>query len=88
MSLYHSAMDPVVDIVSYDARHHNGVVRLWRVDVENDPLNVDSVVGAPVHAISFTLNNDGSFTYVHDGSAATPEEALLRQYAAASATAP
>jgi VCBS repeat-containing protein len=36
-------------------------------DAENDPLTFILVSG-PMYAASFTLNPDGTFTYVHDGS--------------------
>ncbi|MCG8408182.1 MAG: Ig-like domain-containing protein, partial [Phycisphaerales bacterium] len=39
-------------------------------DVDNDPLTelmVTQVGGDPVNATTFTLNNDGTFTYEHDG---------------------
>ena len=36
-------------------------------DAENDPLTFILVSG-PMYAASFTLNADGTFTYVHDGS--------------------
>ncbi|MCA9057059.1 MAG: DUF2341 domain-containing protein, partial [Planctomycetaceae bacterium] len=39
-------------------------------DAESSPLTT-SVVTGPTHAASFTLNTDGSFTYVHDGSETT-----------------
>ncbi|MCG8403774.1 MAG: Ig-like domain-containing protein, partial [Phycisphaerales bacterium] len=39
-------------------------------DVDNDPLTeltVTQVGGDPANAATFTLNNDGTFTYEHDG---------------------
>ena len=36
-------------------------------DVDGDPFTAIKVTD-PLHATSFTLNPDGSFTYVHDGS--------------------
>ncbi len=37
------------------------------VDVDNDPLTATLVTG-PSNSTSFSLNPDGSFTYVHDGT--------------------
>src|SRR5581483_5601390 len=37
------------------------------IDVDSAPVTAVLVSG-PAHASSFTLNADGSFTYVHDGS--------------------
>jgi len=39
-------------------------------DPDGDPLTV-TLVSGPANASSFTLNADGSFTYVHDGSETT-----------------
>lgn len=39
-------------------------------DREGDPLSV-SLVSGPANAASFSLNSDGSFNYVHDGSETT-----------------
>jgi VCBS repeat-containing protein len=36
-------------------------------DVDGDALSA-AVVSGPAHAVSFTLNTDGSFIYTHDGS--------------------
>ncbi|HYI11114.1 MAG TPA: Ig-like domain-containing protein [Thermoanaerobaculia bacterium] len=41
-------------------------------DPESDPLTAVLVSG-PAHASSFTLNADGTFTYVHDGSGTTSD---------------
>jgi VCBS repeat-containing protein len=41
-------------------------------DAENDSLNAVLVSG-PLHASSFALNADGSFTYEHDGSETTTD---------------
>jgi VCBS repeat-containing protein len=41
-------------------------------DAEANPLTAILVSG-PAHASSFTLNSDGSFTYVHDGSETTSD---------------
>ena len=41
-------------------------------DAENNPLTAVLVTG-PAHASSFTLNSNGSFTYVHDGSETTTD---------------
>jgi VCBS repeat-containing protein len=37
------------------------------------PVGVVTLVTGPAHASSFTLNPDGSFTYVHDGSETTSD---------------
>src|SRR5207244_2000392 len=37
------------------------------------PVGVVTLVSGPAHAASFTLNADGSFTYVHDGSETTSD---------------
>jgi VCBS repeat-containing protein len=42
------------------------------VDPDGDPMTVALVTG-PAHASSFTLNPNGSFTYVHDGSETTSD---------------
>ncbi len=41
-------------------------------DADGDPLAAALVTG-PTHASSFTLNPNGSFTYVHDGSETTTD---------------
>jgi VCBS repeat-containing protein len=41
-------------------------------DAENDSLTA-TLVSGPSHASSFTLNADGSYTYVHDGSETTSD---------------
>ena len=47
------------------------------VDVDGDLLTV-SLVSGPARAASFTLNPDGSFTYVHDGSETTTDSFTYR----------
>jgi VCBS repeat-containing protein len=42
------------------------------VDPEGQPITAILVTG-PLHASSFALNSDGSFTYVHDGSETTTD---------------
>lgn len=46
-------------------------------DVDGNVLTV-SLVSGPAHAASFTLNMDGSFTYVHDGSETTADSFVYR----------
>ena len=46
-------------------------------DVEGSTLNAILVSG-PAHASSFTLNADGSFSYVHDGSEPTTDSFTYR----------
>jgi hypothetical protein len=46
-------------------------------DVDGNVLTV-SLVSGPVHAASFTLNPDGSFSYVHDGSETTADSFTYR----------
>ena len=48
-------------------------------DAEDDDLTADEVTG-PQHAESFTLNDDGSFTYVHDGGEDTTDSFTYRVY--------
>jgi len=47
------------------------------IDADGDVLTV-SLVSGPAHAASFTLNTDGSFTYVHDGSETTADSFVYR----------
>ena len=42
------------------------------VDAGGDPMTA-TLVSGPAHASSFSLNADGSFTYVHDGSETTSD---------------
>ena len=46
-------------------------------DPDGDPITAVLVSG-PAHASSFTLNADGSFTYVHDGSETTSDSFTYR----------
>lgn len=46
-------------------------------DPEGSLLNA-SLVSAPSHASSFTLNTDGTFSYMHDGSATTSDSFSYR----------
>jgi VCBS repeat-containing protein len=46
-------------------------------DVDSSTLTATLVTG-PVHASSFTLNADGSFSYVHDGSETTSDAFTYR----------
>jgi VCBS repeat-containing protein len=46
-------------------------------DAENDSLTAILVTG-PAHASSFSLNPDGTFTYVHDGSETTTDSFTYR----------
>jgi hypothetical protein len=46
-------------------------------DPDNDNLTV-SIVSGPSHAASFSLNPDGSFNYVHDGSETTTDSFTYR----------
>src|SRR5438094_10248383 len=46
-------------------------------DAENNALTAVLVTG-PAHASSFTLNPDGSFVYVHDGSETTTDSFTYR----------
>ena len=57
------------DILSVDAA--SGVLANdW--DAEGDPLTA-TLISGPSSAASFTLNADGSFTYVHDGGETTTD---------------
>ncbi|MCC6454022.1 MAG: tandem-95 repeat protein [Caldilineaceae bacterium] len=46
-------------------------------DIENDPLTAVIVAG-PAHAASFTLDAEGGFTYVHDGSETAADQFTYR----------
>ena len=46
-------------------------------DQNADSLSVSLVTG-PAHSASFTLNSDGSFNYVHDGSETTTDSFVYR----------
>ena len=48
-------------------------------DVERSQLTAATVTG-PQHAAAFTLNDDGTFTYVHDGSETTSDSFTYRVY--------
>ena len=46
-------------------------------DTDSEPLTAIVVTG-PAHAFSFTLNPDGTFTYMHDGSETTSDSFTYR----------
>ncbi|MBN2481446.1 MAG: cadherin-like domain-containing protein [Bacteroidales bacterium] len=48
-------------------------------DAEADGLTADQIAG-PTHSSSFSLNSNGSFTYVHDGSETTSDAFTYRAY--------
>ena len=54
-------------------------VLLNDTDVDGDPLSAVLDVG-PSYASSFTLNSDGSFDYVHDGSETTSDSFTYQAY--------
>ena len=47
------------------------------VDPDGDPITA-TLVSGPAHASSFTLNANGSFTYIHDGSETTTDSFTYR----------
>lgn len=51
---------------------NNASVLLNDVDAEGDTL-VPTIVTGPSNASSFTLNNDGTFTYIHNGGETTSD---------------
>ena len=64
---------------AYFFTYSEGTVLANDTDAEDDQFTAEEVTG-PEHASAFTINTDGTFTYVHDGSETTTDSFTYRVY--------